>query len=117
MQKKPLTIQGTGLNIRRYLYGADAADGFDTLLHKGSTDFTRSLTWIPDRPFNGTDYWLDGPKLAALGWRQRVSFSEGLEASLNWYRENLDSWWPEVSETINGASTATNESHLRGPPA
>ena len=33
--QQPLTIQGTGLNVRRYLYGADAADGFDTLLHKG----------------------------------------------------------------------------------
>ena len=33
--QQPLTIQGSGLNVRRYLYGADAADGFDTLLHKG----------------------------------------------------------------------------------
>ena len=33
--QQPLTIQGSGLNMRRYLYGADAADGFDTLLHKG----------------------------------------------------------------------------------
>lgn len=142
MQQKPLTIQGTGMNIRRYLYGADAADGFDTLLHKGvigeayniqssqavtnlevaartlelfgysPRDFNRCLTQIPDRPFNDQDYWVDGSKLAALGWHQRVSFSEGLETSVNWYRENLDSWWPEASKTINVASTATPESHL-----
>ncbi|PGH02434.1 dTDP-glucose 4,6-dehydratase [Polytolypa hystricis UAMH7299] len=34
-KNQPLTIQGSGLHKRRYLYGADAADGFDTILHKG----------------------------------------------------------------------------------
>lgn len=34
-EQQPLTIQGSGLNVRRYLYGSDAADAFDTLLHKG----------------------------------------------------------------------------------
>jgi dTDP-glucose 4,6-dehydratase len=34
-RKQPLTIQGSGLHRRRYLYGGDAADGFDTILHKG----------------------------------------------------------------------------------
>ncbi|KAJ5147565.1 dTDP-D-glucose 4-6-dehydratase-like protein [Penicillium atrosanguineum] len=138
------TSECTGLNIRRYLYGADAADGFDTLLHKGvigeayniqsshgitnlevavrtlelfgysPQDFTRCLTWIPDRPFNDHDYWVDGSKLAALGWRQRVPFSEGLKASVSWYRKNLDSWWPEVSKTINVASTLTTDIHHCG---
>ncbi|KAJ5657814.1 dTDP-D-glucose 4-6-dehydratase-like protein [Penicillium longicatenatum] len=141
MQQRPLTIQGSGMNIRRYLYGADAADGFDTLLHKGvigeayniqssqaitnlevaartlelfgysPRDFNRCLTQIPDRPFNDHDYWVDGSKLAALGWQQRVPFSEGLEASVKWYRENLDSWWPEVSKNISVALTATPENH------
>lgn len=30
-----MTIQGSGLNSRRYLYGSDAADAFDTVLHRG----------------------------------------------------------------------------------
>ncbi|KAF2157640.1 NAD(P)-binding protein [Myriangium duriaei CBS 260.36] len=30
-----LTLHGNGANTRRYLYGADAADAFDTILHKG----------------------------------------------------------------------------------
>ncbi|OQE44569.1 hypothetical protein PENCOP_c002G00671 [Penicillium coprophilum] len=77
-------------------------------------DFTHSLTWIPDRPFNDTDYWVDGSKLAAWGWRQRVPFSEGLKASVNWYGKNLETWWPEVSNTINAASTATTEVYI--PP-
>lgn len=34
-EQKPIKIQGSGLHSRRYLYGGDAADGFDTVLHKG----------------------------------------------------------------------------------
>lgn len=35
MQGQKLTLQGDGSNTRRYLFGADAADAFDTILHKG----------------------------------------------------------------------------------
>lgn len=35
MGGQKLQIQGHGGNSRRYLYGADAADAFDTILHKG----------------------------------------------------------------------------------
>lgn len=137
-EQQPLTIQGSGLNVRRYLYGADAADGFDTLLHKGSVgeaynlnsafavtnlevavrmlelfgyspqiDFRHRLAWIADRPFNDHDYRVDGSKLEALGWRQRVPFAEGLRATVGWYRKNINMWWPDVTKTISLTSTAT----------
>lgn len=137
-EQKPLTIQGSGLNVRRYLYGADAADGFDTLLHKGvvgepynlnsafavsnlevavrmlelfnyspQNDFRHRLAWIADRPFNDHDYRVNGSKLEALGWHQRVSFAEGLRATVDWYSKNMHSWWPDVTKTISSTSTAT----------
>lgn len=140
---QPLTIQGSGLNVRRYLYGADAADGLDTLLHKGvvgeaynihsefgvtnleiavrmlelfgyspQEDFSRRLAWISDRPFNDHDYRVNGDKLEGLGWRQRVPFSEGLRATVEWYRKNIDVWWPQVEKTISVESTATNHDIL-----
>lgn len=133
-----MTIQGTGLNVRRYLYGADAADGFDTLLHKGvvgeaynlnsahgvtnlevairmldlfgcnpQSEFHHRLTWISDRPFNDHDYRVDGSKLEALGWHQRTPFIDGLRTTVDWYRKNLNLWWPNVTETISFTSTAT----------
>ncbi|KAJ5178019.1 uncharacterized protein N7500_000718 [Penicillium coprophilum] len=34
--------------------------------------------------------------------------------SVNWYRKNLETWWPKVSETIDVTSTATTESDI--PP-
>ncbi|KAI1081861.1 dTDP-D-glucose 4,6-dehydratase-like protein [Whalleya microplaca] len=124
-QNQPLTIQGSGLNQRRYLYGADAADGFDTILHKGvdgeaynigsaygvtnlevavrmleafgcnpQADFRHRLAWISDRPFNDHDYRVDGSKLEGLGWRQNTGFDEGLKATVDWYRKNIHTWWP-----------------------
>ena len=132
---QPLTIQGSGLNVRRYLYGADAADGFDLLLHKGSVgeaynlissyavtnlevavrmlesfgyspqkDFHHRLAWIADRPFNDRDYRVNGSKLEALGWRQRVSFAKGLRTTVEWYRGNIHCWWPNVSEKSSVSS-------------
>lgn len=138
VKNQPLTIQGSGLNVRRYLYGADAADGFDTVLHRGilgqaynissaddvtnlevavsmlelcgfapQRDFARCLVWIADRPFNDHDYRIDGSKLAGLGWRQRVSFAQGLRETVEWYRQNLQSWWPHVLDEVSAESTAT----------
>lgn len=128
-QQKPLTIQGSGLNVRRYLYGADAVDGFDTVLHKGQVgeaynlmssfgvtnlevavrmlelwgynpelDFSQHLAWIVDRPFNDHDYRVDGSKIESLGWRQKVSFFQGLRITVAWYHRNIASWWSGLSE-------------------
>lgn len=36
MKGEKLTIQGDGTNTRHFLYDSDAADAFDTILHKGS---------------------------------------------------------------------------------
>ncbi|KAL7626002.1 hypothetical protein AAE478_002771 [Parahypoxylon ruwenzoriense] len=143
-KQQPLTIQGSGLNVRRYLYGADAADGFDTLLHKGVVgeayniksgssvtnlevavrmlelfgyspqDFMHRLAWIADRPFNDHDYRVDGSKLEALGWRQRVPFADGLRATVDWYRKNLLVWWPDATETVSVTSSATVRCDARG---
>ncbi|ERF68061.1 hypothetical protein EPUS_08497 [Endocarpon pusillum Z07020] len=125
-EQQPLTIQGSGLNVRRYLYAADAADaadGFDTLLHKGvvgeaynlnsASPVTNLEVAITDRPFNDHDYRVDGSKLETLGWRQRVPFAVGLRATVDWYRKNIHAWWPDVTKTINVKSTATIRGDMR----
>jgi dTDP-glucose 4,6-dehydratase len=47
---------------------------------------------VPDRPGHDRRYALDGSKLAALGWRNRISFVEGLATTVDWYRAN-EPWW------------------------
>ncbi|RYP51631.1 hypothetical protein DL769_010783 [Monosporascus sp. CRB-8-3] len=35
-RKRPMVLHGDGTHTRRYLYAGDAADAFDTILHKGT---------------------------------------------------------------------------------
>ncbi|KAE8389602.1 dTDP-D-glucose 4,6-dehydratase [Aspergillus alliaceus] len=119
-----LTLQGNGDNARRFLYGADAADAFDTILHKGEVGeiynvdsryeitnrkvaamilelfghdpvkgFSNMVAWLPDRPFNDNDYAVDGSKLQALGWTQKINFDTGLAMTVDWYRKHMATWW------------------------
>jgi dTDP-glucose 4,6-dehydratase len=50
------------------------------------------IQYVADRPGHDYRYALDVGKLRALGWAPRVSFQEGLEGTVRWYREN-ESWW------------------------
>jgi len=53
------------------------------------------LRSVPDRPGHDWRYAMDGSRLAALGWRPRVSFDEGLAATIDWYRDNRG-WWEQA---------------------
>jgi len=57
------------------------------------SEFNKCVRWIPDRPFNDNDYCVDGSKLNALGWKQRVDFQSGLAMTVEWYKKNGDFWW------------------------
>lgn len=42
---------------------------------------------VQDRPFNDRRYCArDDHKMAALGWRERTSWQEGLRRTVDWYR-------------------------------
>jgi len=50
---------------------------------------------VADRPGHDRRYAMDGSRLAALGWRPRVGFEDGLAATVAWYRDNR-AWWENV---------------------
>src|SRR4029078_1350053 len=43
---------------------------------------------VPAGPGHDRRYAMDGSKLAALGWRNRVTFADGLAATVDWYGAN-----------------------------
>jgi dTDP-glucose 4,6-dehydratase len=114
----PLPLYGDGLQRRDWLFVADHAGAIDHVLRNGETGETYNLPgsaemtnrdvvaallerlgkpWslvrsVPDRPGHDRRYALDGSKLAALGWRNRTSFADGLAATVDWYLAN-ESWW------------------------
>jgi len=42
------------------------------------------------RPGHDRRYALDGSKLAALGWKQTISFGDGIRETVEWYLKNTD---------------------------
>jgi dTDP-glucose 4,6-dehydratase len=50
-------------------------------------------TYVDDRPSHDRRYLLDHSKIAAeLGWKPRVTFEDGLRATIAWYQDNR-TWW------------------------
>ena len=114
----PLSMYGDGLQQRDWLYVADHAGAIDHVLRHGASGETYNVPgsaemtnrdviaallerldkpWslvrtVPDRPGHDRRYALDGSKLAALRWRNRTTFADGLAATVDWFRAN-EAWW------------------------
>ncbi|SMR53187.1 unnamed protein product [Zymoseptoria tritici ST99CH_1E4] len=140
-RKKPLWIHGTGNNTRRYLYGGDAADALDTILHKGKIgekynvdskkeisnlelaktlletfgvkDVEGNIQHTRDRPFNDGRYAVCGEKLKGLDWEQKVSFEEGLRTTVEWYGR-FSNWWGPIENILSPFPVVRDESGLDG---
>ena len=116
-----LPLYGDGLQRRDWLYVADHAGAVGHVLEHGAAGETYNVPgdnersnrevvaallddlgkpWslvrqVEDRPGHDRRYAMDGSKLAALGWANKMPFEEGLAATVNWYRQNQD-WWRAV---------------------
>jgi hypothetical protein len=130
---RTLMLHGSGKNCRRYLFGADAADAFDTILHKGvvgeiynvdscdeatnieiahrmlklfgipDSDIPKWILHTQDRPFNDHRYAVNADKLRGLGWRQKVRLEQGLPLTVDWYRTFGRGWWTGVEGLFDSA--------------
>jgi dTDP-glucose 4,6-dehydratase len=115
----PLPVYGDGMQVRNWLYVEDCCAAVDAVLERGEpgqvynvggpdelpnldvvtrilalTDRDESLiSYVKDRPGHDRRYSLSAARLEALGWKAAVAFDEGIERTVNWYRENQ--WWWE----------------------
>ena len=53
------------------------------------------IEYVVDRPAHDRRYRVDPSKLQALGWQPRLTFAEGLAATVEWYVEN-QAWWRSI---------------------
>ena len=112
---KSLTIQGSGHQLRSFLYVEDAVNAVLCVLFQGAVgevynissrdemtirDLAKTLiaqlrptstldeclTFIEDRHFNDKRYWIESKPLFALGWKQQVPFDEGLANTIAWFK-------------------------------
>ena len=96
-----------------YLIGADGEKGnIDVLrailaaMGKAEDDFD----WVRDRPGHDRRYAIDSTKLRTeLGWMPKhTDFSEGLQATIDWYRANED-WWRADKEATEAKYAAQGQ--------
>lgn len=115
-----LPVYGDGMQVRNWLYVTDFGRGIGHALEQGragevynvggpdecpnievvkrivaATGNDESLIeYVTDRPGHDRRYSLASEKLRALGWEARVHFAEGLQQTVDWYRDNP--WWWET---------------------
>ena len=115
----PLPVYGDGRQVRNWLYVEDFARAIDLTLERGAPcevynvggpdeleniDVVRRIIaatgrdeslieYVTDRPGHDRRYSLSSAKIRELGWEPSRRFSEGLQQTVEWYRDN--SWWWE----------------------
>jgi len=113
----PLPVYGDGMQVRNWIHATDFARAIGHVLEHGRpgevynaggpdeeaniavvrriVELTGAeesqIEYVADRPGHDRRYSLSSEKVRALGWAPRVRFSEGLEQTVAWYRENT--WW------------------------
>lgn len=118
LNDEPLPIYGNGQAVRDYLFVEDHCSAIDLALHKGEVGQTYCVggaaqknglevaeailgslgkpkdmvEFVTDRPGHDMRYDIDPTYIEnTLGWKQSVSFEEGIKRTVDWYKTNL-SW-------------------------
>lgn len=115
LRNMPVTLHGDGSNTRNFLYVKDVANAFEVILHKGEVghiyniggenekpniDVAKDLikmlgisekedeliSFVSDRKFNDLRYTINSSKLHKLGWKEEMSWEEGLRTTVEWYK-------------------------------
>jgi dTDP-glucose 4,6-dehydratase len=123
IENRPLPVYGDGKQVRDWLYVDDHASGIDVALHKGkpgeayniagenqryNIDVTHRILdllgkphslikHVPDREGHDRRYAMNCNKLRALGWERQYTFETAVEATVQWYKDNV--WWWEKIKT------------------
>lgn len=126
-------VHGRGESRRNFIHANDFARAVETVLLHGSVgstynfgsenelsvmDVLRALIkemelpgketeyyeFVADRLFQDQRYAVDSRELKALGWKEEVSFEQGLKETVKWYKEiyaqdpSLETYWPSCGK-------------------
>jgi dTDP-glucose 4,6-dehydratase len=120
---KTVPLYGDGLNVRDWCFVDDNCAGVDLVRREGTlgeiynigagNEVTNkeltyaileltgadesSIEFVADRLGHDRRYSIDTAKVRALGWKPAREFAEGLELTVQWYRDNR--WWWEPLKT------------------
>ncbi len=117
---KRVPLMGDGGNVRDWIHVEDHNRAAQLVLETGqigeiynigahneitNSDITTRLLdltgrddsfieWVPDRLGHDRRYSVDIAKITALGWQLERDFDQGLEHTVDWYRDHRDWWQP-----------------------
>ena len=117
-------IYGDGGNIRDWCHVFDNCAAVDLVLREGKLgeiynigagneitnlelthhllDLTNCdesrISWVEDRLGHDRRYSINAEKIRGLGWEPKISFSDGLAETIQWYQENR-LWWEPLKGT------------------
>lgn len=125
LEGKKIPVYGDGMQVRDWLYVKDHCEAIQRVLLDGkdqSTYLVGGLThdipnlevvktilkimgqpedmieFVKDRAGHDRRYSVDWSKInSELGWKPSVTFEEGLEKTIDWYKRN-ESWWKPLKE-------------------
>jgi dTDP-glucose 4,6-dehydratase len=116
-----LPVYGDGMQVRNWLYVEDFARGIGHVLAHGEPGEAYNVggpdecpnievvlriielcgagdelvDYVTDRPGHDRRYSLGSEKVRALGWEASVRFEDGLQRTVQWYRDNA-AWWEPI---------------------
>ncbi|HEX5467783.1 MAG TPA: dTDP-glucose 4,6-dehydratase [Gaiellaceae bacterium] len=119
LEGRPLPVYGDGRQRRTWAYVEDQCAAINLVLRNGRAgeiynvggderenlelsrlilDLTGSspdlVEHVEDRPGHDRRYRVDSSRIESLGWSPAASLEEGLDRTVDWYRERRDWWAP-----------------------
>jgi dTDP-glucose 4,6-dehydratase len=117
----PLPVYGDGQQVRNWIFVEDFCAAIDLVLGRGEAGEAYNaggpdelanievvkmileltgrdaslIEYVPDRLGHDRRYSVSSDKARALGWEPTMRFSDGLERTVRWYRDN-PSWWEPI---------------------
>jgi dTDP-glucose 4,6-dehydratase len=122
IEGKKVPVYGEGQNVRDWIYVDDHNAGVEAIIKKGrigetyclgggnekqNIEITRmildimgksedSIEYVADRKGHDFRYAIDYSKAGReLGWSPQTGFQEGLETTIEWYKDN-EAWWKKI---------------------
>ncbi len=118
---KKVPLYGSGKNVRNWLYVQDHCRAIDLALNKGKAgevyniageDYLDNLRltknilkimghtsymiqYVPDRLGHDFRYAIDCSKIRKLGFYPQITFEEGIQRTIQWYKNN-GLWWKKL---------------------
>lgn len=119
----PIPVYGNGMQVRNWLFVRDFCTAIERVLEEGEAGTVYNaggpdelpnievvttilrlagadeslITHVDDRLGHDVRYSLASARTEALGWKPEVSFEEGIQRTVDWYRDNPE-WWRSIRD-------------------